>query len=89
MGTWEERKEMFCKFCGTKLDDNAQFCPSCGNAVAAGPNTEPPQQPAGPADWQGSGSQQASGQQSYYDRQGYPYPPQSVAPPMKLSLIHI
>ena len=29
----------FCGNCGTKIDDNAKFCPGCGEAVAA-PATE-------------------------------------------------
>ena len=24
---------MFCKYCGTKMDDNATVCPSCGKKV--------------------------------------------------------
>lgn len=23
---------MFCKYCGTKLEEGAQFCPNCGEA---------------------------------------------------------
>ena len=25
----------FCGNCGTKIDDNAKFCPGCGQAVEA------------------------------------------------------
>ena len=24
---------MFCKNCGTKVEDNAKFCPNCGSAL--------------------------------------------------------
>ena len=27
---------MFCTKCGTKLEDNAKFCPQCGNKVSGG-----------------------------------------------------
>ncbi len=32
----------FCGNCGTKIDDNAKFCPGCGKAVEAPPATEQP-----------------------------------------------
>lgn len=32
---------MFCKKCGTKLDDSAQFCPNCGTKVEESDYTAP------------------------------------------------
>lgn len=37
---------MFCKNCGTKLADDAQFCESCGTAVTRQPGTVPVPTPA-------------------------------------------
>lgn len=39
---------MYCKYCGSKLDDAAHFCPNCGSAaepVAQPPYASPAQQP--------------------------------------------
>ena len=33
---------MFCGNCGSKIEDGAKFCPSCGSAVAAEPAAEAP-----------------------------------------------
>lgn len=33
-GNSERKKIMFCPYCGTKLDDDAQFCKNCGEAVS-------------------------------------------------------
>lgn len=41
---------MFCKNCGTQIDDNAAFCPNCGQAANA-----QPAQPAQPVN-QNSGA---------------------------------
>lgn len=35
----------FCSKCGTQLDENANFCPSCGNATASDPAPPPYQTP--------------------------------------------
>lgn len=35
---------MFCPACGTRNDDSARFCHSCGAGVAAEPATPPPVQ---------------------------------------------
>ena len=32
---------MFCKNCGAKLDENAKFCMSCGNAVVSNEANQP------------------------------------------------
>ena len=32
---------MYCKNCGTQLEDTARFCPSCGAAQAETPTAEP------------------------------------------------
>ena len=37
---------MFCKYCGTKLMDNAVFCHSCGKATDEQPVQQQPVQPA-------------------------------------------
>ncbi len=44
---------MFCKNCGTQIDDNAAFCPNCGQAANAQPTQ--PTQPAQPVN-QNSGA---------------------------------
>lgn len=33
-GNSENKKIMFCPYCGTKLDDDARFCKNCGEAVS-------------------------------------------------------
>lgn len=48
---------MFCKYCGTKLIDNAIFCHECGKATCEQPVSPPPvqlvfQQPAQPVQQQ-------------------------------------
>lgn len=46
---------MFCKNCGTKIEEGLKFCPNCGTPVAAPAQQTPPpqqgyyQQPAQPA----------------------------------------
>ncbi len=32
---------VFCTRCGAAMDDNARFCPACGNAAAASVSTDP------------------------------------------------
>jgi len=36
---------MYCQKCGTQLDDDAQFCKSCGVAMGAAPPAYPPPYP--------------------------------------------
>ena len=31
---------MFCRNCGTELNDGSKFCPSCGNAVDSPSNNQ-------------------------------------------------
>ena len=40
---------MYCKKCGKEINDNAKFCPGCGQVVQAGPDAGAPQAPAGDA----------------------------------------
>ena len=35
-GDMEDRKMMFCPYCGTRLDDGARFCKNCGERVVQG-----------------------------------------------------
>ncbi|MBQ7172587.1 MAG: zinc-ribbon domain-containing protein [Clostridia bacterium] len=39
----------FCTKCGSKLDDNAAFCPNCGTAVGAEPVTQSTEEWSAPA----------------------------------------
>lgn len=39
----KRRKNMFCTNCGSKIDDNSNFCPECGSQAAR--NEQPVQQP--------------------------------------------
>lgn len=44
---------MFCKHCGTKLPDDAKFCPSCGHTLTDDPHETTP--PASPSPSAGAG----------------------------------
>ncbi len=56
----------FCAQCGSKMDDNAKFCPSCGAASSAGQQA---QQPAGQQEQQYA---QGQAQQQYQQTQQGP-----------------
>lgn len=45
----------FCTSCGTKIDDNARFCKSCGAAMSAGAAASPAAAPAAAPPSSGSG----------------------------------
>lgn len=57
---------MFCKNCGTQLDDNQKFCPKCGTPVQQGGQSD---QNAGAAAQQGGQTQ--SGYQQEVNNAGY------------------
>ena len=72
---------MFCKNCGTQLDDNAKFCGACGASLADIQQTPSPQfseQPAAPQ--QDFASQQGYAPQQFGSQQQYPAPQQGYAP---------
>ena len=60
---------MFCKNCGTKIEEGLKFCPNCGTPVAApAQQTPPPQQQTPPP------------QQGYYQQPAQPaYQPAPAA----------
>lgn len=64
---------MFCPECGANIEDGTKFCPECGadiSAAAAGqqPAAPVPPTPEAQPDYQ---NQQAYGQQTYDQQQGY------------------
>lgn len=55
----KERMHMFCGNCGTKLPDDAVFCPSCGARAAGGTCPPPPESQTGSQSRQGAQTQDA------------------------------
>ncbi|MCD8287016.1 MAG: zinc ribbon domain-containing protein [Clostridia bacterium] len=89
---------MYCKNCGSKLDDDARFCPHCGTAVtrtdtatgqpnaAAGLDTDDPfssQETGNSAYTQNQGAQQNPYSGQPYQQPPYQQPPYQQAPPQQ------
>lgn len=76
---------MFCRNCGAQLPDDAKFCGTCGNLVAAAPVQKPTQQssldPQGAVNQQRAAAQQrVAAQQGAQAQQHVQMPPKPVKP---------